>query len=84
MSTVVGLIATNALSVCDRVTWISFLVDIGADLCVFPAAPNDKRKLTPTANLMAMVANGSIIDTWGQRAITFTLGQGKPYHHNST
>ena len=40
-------------------------VDTGADVCVFPASPNDKRKRTPTENLTA--ANGFEINTWGQR-----------------
>ena len=77
MTAAVGLIKTNTLSVWDRATGTSFLVDTGADVCVFPASPNDKRKRTPTENLTA--ANGSEINTWGQRVITFILGQGKRY-----
>ena len=51
MTAAVGLIKTNILSVWDRATGTSFLVDTGADVCVFPASPNDKRKRTPTENL---------------------------------
>ena len=61
----------------NRATGTSFLVDTGADVCVFPASSNDKRKRTPTENLTA--ANGSETNTWGQRVITFILGQGKRY-----
>ena len=61
MTAAVGLIKTNTLSVWDRATGTSFLVDTGADVCVFPASPNDKRKRTPTENLTA--ANGSLINT---------------------
>ena len=79
MTAAVGLTKTNTLSVWDRVTGTFFLVDTGAaDVCVFPASSNDKRKRTPIENLTA--ANGSKINTWGQRVITFTLGQGKRYH----
>ena len=74
----VGLTKTNTLSVWDRVTGTSFPVDTGADVCVFLASSNDKRKRTPTENLTA--ANGSKIDTWGQCVIAFILGQGKRYH----
>ena len=77
MTAAVGLTKTNTLSVWDRVTGTSFLVDTGTDVCVFPASSNDKRKRTPTENLTA--ANGSKINTWGQRVITFTLGQRKQY-----
>ena len=77
MTAAVGLIKTNTLSVWDRATGTSFLVDTGADVCVFPVSPNDKRKCTPTENLTA--ANGSEINTWGQRVVTFILGQGKRY-----
>ena len=77
MTAAVGLIKTNNLSVWDHATGTSFLVDTGADVCVFPAFPNDKCKRTPTENLTA--ANGSEINTWGQRVITFILGQRKRY-----
>ena len=80
MTAAVGLTKTNTLSVWDRVTGTSFLVDTGGDVCVFPTSSNDKRKRIPTENLTA--ANGSKINTWGRRVITFTLGQGKRYHQN--
>ena len=47
MTTAVGLIATNTLSVCDCITGTSFLIDNNADVCVFPTFPNDKCKNTP-------------------------------------
>lgn len=61
----------------DRVSGTSFLVDTGADVCVFPASSLDKRSKKPLANLTA--ANGSKINTWGQRTLTFTLGDGRQY-----
>ena len=78
ITTAVGLIKTNTLSVWDHVTGTFFLIDIGANVCVFPASPSNKHKHTPTANLT--VANGSKINTWKQRIITFILGKGKQYH----
>ena len=64
----VGLTKTNTLSVWDRITGTSFLVDTGTGVCVFPASSNDKRKRTPTENLTA--ANCSKTNTWGQRRAT--------------
>ena len=63
MTAAVGLTKTNTFLVWDRVTRTPFLVDTNADVCVFPASSNDKRKCTPTENVTA--ANGSKINTWG-------------------
>ena len=67
----------NAMSVWDCVTETSFLVDTGADVCVFLASPKDKRERFPQISLTA--ANGSEINTWGHRKFTFTLGRGRHY-----
>ena len=61
----------NTLSVCDRRTGKSYLVDTGADVSVFPASALDKSSRVPTSSLIA--ANGSSIATWGQRTIPLTF-----------
>lgn len=62
----------NTLSVCDRRTGISYLVDTGADVSVFPASSLDKTSRVPTSPLIA--ANGSSIATWGQRTLPLAFG----------
>ena len=47
---------TNTLSVWDRQNGTSFLVDTGADVCVFPACVSDRRtKKTPRISLLQTV-----------------------------
>ena len=56
----------------DRRTGRSYLVDTGADVSVFPASLIDKKTRQKTDPLVA--ANGSIINTFGQRTIPLQLG----------
>ena len=56
----------------DRRTGRSYLVDTGADVSVFPASLVDKRTRQKTDPLVA--ANGSTINTYGQRTIPLQLG----------
>ena len=61
----------------DRHTGTHFLVDSGADVCVFPVSATLRRTKSPSVFLSA--ANGSKIDTWGQRALTLNFGKNKAY-----
>ena len=54
-----GVSTKNTLSVWDRLTGSSFLVDTGADVSVFPASLSDKKSRRSTAPLVA--ANGSAL-----------------------
>ena len=65
------------MSVWDRRTGCTFLVDCGAEVSVFPASRIDKRSCSPTKSLVA--ANGSSISTWGKREHSFMLGQGRSF-----
>ena len=49
-----------------------FLVDTGEEVSVLPASVEDRRSSPPTKPLAA--ANGSVIQTFGQRTVKFTLG----------
>ena len=64
----------------DRHTGTQFLVDSGADVCVFPASANLWRTKSPSGFLSA--ANGSKINTWGQRALTLNFGKNKAYQQD--
>ena len=61
----------------DRRTGLRFLIDTGAEVSVFPASTNDKRRLkSPPLE----AANKTIISTYGQRSITLDLGLRRIYH----
>ena len=67
----------NTMTVWDRRSGRTYLVDCGADFSVFPASLSDKRSLPPSKSLVA--ANGSIIRTWGKRNIPLLLGNGRSF-----
>ena len=67
------------MSVADRISNRSFLVDSGADECVFPATPED-RALPTTSSLVA--ANGSTIHTFGKRTMPISLATGHLIQHS--
>jgi hypothetical protein len=58
--------------VTDRLTKISYLVDTGADLCVYPRSRLRERRTRTSYELLA--ANGTIVHTYG--CITLRLGVG--------
>ena len=61
----------NRLIITDRETRIPFLIDTGADISV---VPNTRRRhCTPTAYKL-YAANGSTINTYGNKAIIVSLG----------
>ena len=49
----------------------AYLADTGADVSVFPASPEDRRKVAQTP---LAAANGTGIKTWGRRNIRIQLG----------
>ena len=61
----------------DRQNGTSFLVDTGADICVFPASPRDKKTRPLGCKLIA--ANGSNILTWGHQLLSVHLANGRSY-----
>lgn len=69
----------NTLSVWDRRTGRSYLVDSGADVSVFPASAHDKTSRASTAPLIA--ANGSSIPTWGRCNVSLSLGGKRVFLH---
>ena len=68
---VTGRSQSRLLYVWDRHAGHKFLVDTGAQVSVFPASAQDRRG-QKTEPLVA--ANGSQIDTFGKRTISFDLG----------
>ena len=63
----------NTMTVCDRRSGRSFLIDCGADFSVLPVSSKDKKTRSPSEPLMA--ANGSLIKTWGKKKVTLLLGK---------
>ena len=61
----------NTMTVLDRRSGRTFLVDCGADFSVLPASKADKAALPQGDPLMA--ANGSPIRTWGKKTVTLRL-----------
>jgi hypothetical protein len=60
------------LTLSDRKTGATYLVDSGADVSCIRASAADRRNLPPSAPLIA--ANGSKIPTWGKRTTAVRLG----------
>ena len=67
----------NTMTVWDRRTGRTYLVDCGADVSVFPATPVEKRTRIPTTSLVA--ANGSKIASWGTKKIDLQLGRRRTF-----
>ena len=75
------------MTVWDRRSGCTYLVDCGADFSVFPASAADfsvfpasaadKKSLSPSDPLVA--ANGSLIKTWGKRNVSLLLGHGHSF-----
>ncbi len=68
----------NTLSVWDKKTGSSYLVDTGADVSVYPASLQERKSSRLTEPLSA--ANGTAIKTWGKRLISLNLGQDEFKH----
>ena len=67
----------KTMTVWDRRSGCSFLVDCGAEESVFPASAADKRHRASSAPLVA--ANGTLIKTWGKRKASLVLGKGHTF-----
>ena len=76
MTAAVGGYTNSTLSVWDCLTETHFLVDSGADVCVFPVPTPNKRQ-PPSGHLTA--ANGSKINTWGLHKLTLNFGNKRTY-----
>ena len=63
----------KTISVFDLISKRSFLVDSGADECVFPATRADALLLRGPS---LVAANGSSIPTYGKRIITLSFADG--------
>ena len=70
MAQVTGQNPSRLLYVWDRTAGHKFLVDTGAQVSVFPASPQDRRRQKMDA---LVAANGSKIDTFGTRTMTLDL-----------
>ncbi|GFS12216.1 transposon Tf2-9 polyprotein [Elysia marginata] len=69
----------NTLSVVDRTSGLSYLVDTGAEVSVYPAFAQDRRAQQPTSTLTA--TNGTSIHTWGRRSVSLAIGRRRQYNH---
>ncbi|GFN86833.1 Pol polyprotein [Plakobranchus ocellatus] len=69
----------NTLSVVDRTSGLSYLVDTGAEASVYPASVQDRRAQQPIITLTA--DNGTSIHTWGKRSVSLSIGHRGQYNH---
>ena len=74
---VVGPWEKKTMTVWDRRSGRSFLVDCGADESVLPASAADKRHRATSTPLVA--ANGTLIKTWGKRESSILLSKGHSF-----
>lgn len=71
----------HRLYVRDQTTTLKFLVDSGADVSTVP--PNFNETLhTPHSSIKLYAANGSTIQTFGEKRLTLNLGLRRPYQWN--
>lgn len=61
----------------DRTTGACFLIDTGAEISVIPKTANNRELKVSSFKLYA--ANGSVIDTYGDRLVTVNLGLRRPF-----
>jgi cleavage and polyadenylation specificity factor subunit 1 len=62
---------TRRLFVYDDLLKTKFLIDTGADVSILPAREGDRAKVS---DYKLYAANGSVIDTYGQRSLNLKLG----------
>ena len=67
-----AIIGKRVLSLCDRFTGRTFLVDSGAEVSVLPASMNERRARPLDSPLEA--ANGTTIRSWGIRRLDLHFG----------
>ena len=73
----VGPWEKSTMTVWDRRSGRSFLVDCGADESVLPASAADRRHRAPSTPLIA--ANGTLIKTWGKCESSILLSKGHAF-----
>ena len=71
--------STKHVSVVDRLSGRSYLVDTGAEVSVYPASVQECKSQPPSSTLTA--ANGTSIHTWGKRKVFLAIGQKGQYQH---
>ena len=71
---------SRRLFVTDRASRVTFLIDTGADLCVYPRSKI--REKLPRSNYQLSAANNSVIPTYGTKSFTLNLGLRRdfPWH----
>ena len=69
----------NTLSVCDKKSGISYLVDTGADVSVYPATKKDRHSSKLSTPLVA--ANGTSIKSWETKKLVLHIGPKSHYQH---
>lgn len=72
----IGVPNSSRLFVTDALTKTEYLIDTGADVSIIPATNNEKRQQTKkqASRCKLYAANGTQIDTYGQRSIELNLG----------
>lgn len=72
----VGTSTSSRLFVTDAITKNTYLIDTGADVSIIPATINDKQrsKHQQDQKYSLFAANGTQINTFGQRNLTLNLG----------
>ena len=68
----------GAMSIRERLSGRNFLIDSGADECVFPASHSDQS--LPQSSLL-QAANGLEIRTFGKREISLSFAPGHRIKH---
>ena len=69
----VDSVGRSTMTVTCALSGATFLVDSGADVCVFPATRHDRAHRARTEGMVA--ANGSTIKTYGVRTIPLKIGR---------
>jgi len=65
---------SRRLFIVDKKSKITFLVDTGADFSVWPASPHHKWSIKHDNNFTLFAANGSTINTYGEKIISLDVG----------
>ena len=71
--------ASNTLSLEDKISGTTYLVDTGADVSVYPASRTVKNTTKTDSPLVA--ANGTKISTWGKREVTIKINENMSLKH---
>ncbi|GFO40227.1 transposon ty3-g Gag-Pol polyprotein [Plakobranchus ocellatus] len=69
----------NTLSAVDRTSGLSYLIDTGAEVSVYPASVQDRRAQQPITTLTA--TNGTSIHTWVRRNVSLGIDHREQYNH---